>query len=143
MNRHTTRFAAGRHLVAALLAIAAHGPALAQPAGPEPVRLTLLGDRYVVGAARFDDLPAVASWVSARGGRVAAIDACSTATTRMLLAAVERFAPAGGQAIEVRALPTAAPDCTPGADGLARRATPAIPNDEYAATDAAGRSVIP
>jgi len=115
----------------------------AQPAPDgSALRLTMLSTQYVVGAARFDDLAGVDAWLRTRDARVVAIDRCEAAATPQLLAAVQRFYPQQGSALEIRALPPGAAACKDA--GIASLAFVAIlRHEDYTATDERGRSIMP
>jgi hypothetical protein len=108
------------------------------------LRLTIVPEYYAVGSARFNDLAAVDAWLLAKGGRVKAIDRCASTDEAQLLAAVRRLYPPPGQVLELRTLPSNAPDCVH--DGAASNDAGFVgflKAEDYTATDEFGRSMVP
>lgn len=59
---------------------------------PEAVlSVKVFADRYVAGGKPFSELAALEAWTKANHGRVLWLDTCGAASTRQLLAAVERL----------------------------------------------------
>jgi hypothetical protein len=127
-------------LLASACAVFAAGTVTAQPIDSE-VRLTIAAAQYTVGSERFDDLAGVDAWLASHRGRVVALDVCPPAATPRLLAAVERFQPSGS--LDIRTLAPSAPGCAAPAASATAVGVGFLNAEEYLATDANGRSIIP
>jgi len=110
----------------------------------DSVRLIVAPEYYVVGTARFKNVASVQAWLLYKRSRVGAIDRCASTAGPRLLAAVERLYPPSGEALELRSLPSAAPDCT--RDWAASNGDDvngSLREEDYFVTDESGRSLIP
>jgi len=113
-------------------------------AADSTLRLTVASTYYALGSTRFNDLAAMDAWLLANRGRVGTIERCDSSGEPQILAAVGRLYPAPGQVLELRTLPSSAPDCM--ADGSAAKDATFVGflrSEDYTATDEYGRSMIP
>jgi hypothetical protein len=111
------------------IALALAVPLSASAAG-DTLDVKVLPDRYLVAGRSFADVAALEAWARPARIRTLQLETCGPASTRQLLAAVERFQAVSVEGIQIRALPVAEPACVPADAG-------------YFATDETGRSVLP
>lgn len=107
----------------------------------------VLPDRYVAAGRPFADLAALEAWTRPMPIRVLRLDSCGPASAKPLLAAVERFHAVYGEGIHIRTLASGEPECASAAaqgSGAPAARMGRLPTDEeYYASDAFGRSMIP
>jgi hypothetical protein len=136
-----------RSIVAGALALAFSLPALAlDNAPPEALSVKVFPDRYVAAGKPFSDLAALEAWAKPILVRVLWLDSCGPASTKQLLAAVERFHRVYAEGVQIRTFAAGEPECFGTAeqasrdpDGMIRERTDA----GYYATDQLGRSTMP
>lgn len=136
---HVNLLAGGLALIAPLLAIAA------DPAPAAAVNVKVFPDHYAVNEQKFKDVAALEASLALANDRVVRLGSCGRASTRSLLAAVERLHVAHPGVIELHTLPAGEPDCSP-AHAVAIGAQGRIGSFEdsaYFTTDALGRSIMP
>ena len=98
-------------------------------AADDALLVKVLPDRYVSAGNSFNDVATLAAWSGHSRSRALSLESCGAASTRQLLAAVERFQATYPDGIRIRSLLPGEPGC---------------PGDaEYLASDAAGRSMLP
>jgi hypothetical protein len=110
---------------------------------PEALNVKVFPDRYVAAGKQFPDLAALEAWAKPIHLRTLWLDSCGNASTRQLLAAVERFYTVYAEGVQIRTFAPEDPGCL---EPVADRATPAraLPAAyEYLATDRSGRSAMP
>ena len=116
-------------------------------APPEALSVKVFPDRYVAAGKPFSDLAALEAWATTIRIRTVWLDGCGPASTKQLLAAVERFHRVYVEGVQVRTfaleesgcLAPAAERVSFGVDEVAR-----LPSArEYQATDQRGRGVMP
>jgi hypothetical protein len=110
---------------------------------PEALNVKVFPDRYVAAGKQFTDLAALETWAKPIRLRTLWLDSCGNASTKQLLAAVERFYTVYAEGVQIRTFGPGDPGClVPVADGVsAARGLP--PTYEYLATDRTGRSAMP
>jgi hypothetical protein len=144
----STRIAASR----CLRALAAGGFALVLPlaalaaddAPPETLYVKVFPDRYIAAGMRFSDLTALEAWAKPILIRSVWLDSCSPASTKQLVAAVERFHSAYAEGVQVRTLhPDEAGCVAAAAGGVATGESMQQAGAGYYATDRLGRSTLP
>jgi hypothetical protein len=103
-------------------------------------------DRYVAAGKPFTDLAALEAWAKPIRLRELWLDGCGAASTRQLLAAVERFYPVYVEGVQIRTFAADEPAClglaakaSSDRDGVARE----LADEAYYATDQIGRSMMP
>jgi len=147
MNTYAVLSRCRRNIAATGLALILPLPGLALDiVPPEALSVTVFPDRYVAAGKPFSDLAALEAWAKPIRIRVLWLDSCGPASTRQLLAAVERFHRVYVDGVQIRTFAAAEPACLGaaeqaswGADGVSR-----APADEaYHATDQYGRSTMP
>jgi hypothetical protein len=104
---------------------------------PEALNVKVFPDRYVVAGTQFADAAALEAWAKPVMVRTVWLDTCSPASTKALLAAVEKFQGAYADGIQIRSLSPREAGCAT-ADAVGRR-----PGTDYFATDEQGRSMVP
>jgi hypothetical protein len=110
---------------------------------PEALNVKVFPDRYVAAGRPFADLTALETWAKSILIRTLWLDSCGNASTRQLLAAVERFHTVYAEGVQIRTFAPGDPGCL---EPLADRAMPARgwpAAYEYLVTDRSGRSVMP
>jgi hypothetical protein len=134
-----------RQLIAVAFVLASSSALASEPDQADAnIRLTIVPEYYAVGSAHFNDLDAVQAWLHANGSRVEAIDRCASTGEAQLLAAIGMLVPPPGEVLELRTLPSTAPDCVRDREGTEDGGIIGFPGaEDYAATDEFGRSVIP
>ncbi len=113
---------------------------------PEALNVKVFPDRYVAAGKPFSDLAALQAWAKPILIRTLWLDNCGNASTKQLLAAVERFHSVYAEGVQIRTFATGAPACVGAAEqaGWARDAVSRLPaSGEYYATDQSGRSRLP
>jgi hypothetical protein len=104
-------------------------------------------DRYVAAGKPFSDLATLEAWAKPILIRVLWLDSCGLASTRPLLAAVERFHRVYVDGVQIRTFAGGEPECLDPADernNWRRDAVSRAPADKaYYATDQYGRSTMP
>ncbi len=110
---------------------------------PEALNVKVFPDRYVAAGKQFSDLAALEAWAKPIRIRTLWLDSCGNASTRQLLAAVERFYTVYSEGVQIRTFAPGDPGCLEPVAGqaLPPRALPAA--HEYLVTDRSGRSAIP
>jgi hypothetical protein len=103
---------------------------LSATAGGDMLKVKVFPDRYVAAGFSFSDVAALEAWSRPIPSRSVSFETCGSASTRQLLAAVERFQSAYVDGIQIRALRPGEPGC-PSSDA------------GYLATDGSGRSTLP
>src|SRR5262245_35624945 len=132
-----------RTIAATGLALALPLAALASDVPPEALNVKVFPDRYVAAGKPFTDLAALEAWAKPIRIRTLWLDSCGNASTKQLLAAVERFYAVYTEGVQIRTFGPADPGCL---EAVAVQASPtrALPAArEYLATDGAGRSTLP
>lgn len=135
-----------RTIIAGGLALSLPLPALAlDNAPPEAMSVKVFPDRYVAAGKPFSDLAALEAWAKPILVRVLWLDSCGPASTKQLLAAVERFHRVYVEGVQIRTFAMDEPACfgaeqaSRDRDGVTREAGDA----GYYATDQHGRSTMP
>jgi len=105
---------------------------------PEALNVKVFPDRYVVASTSFTDLAALEVWAKPVLLRTLWLDSCSPASTKQIVAAVERFQTAYADGIQIRSFSPRAPECA-SADFVGRGRI----DVDYFATDESGRSMTP
>jgi hypothetical protein len=122
-------------------------PALAlDNAPPEALSVKVFPDRYIAAGKPFSDLAALEAWAKPILVRVLWLDSCGPASTKQLLAAVERFHRVYVEGVQIRTFAAGEPACFGAAEQASgdRDGTTREPADEpYDATDQYGRSTMP
>src|SRR5215470_4648902 len=94
-----------RTLIAVGLAILiSQSPMAADNVPPEALSVKVFPDRYVAAGRSFADVAALAAWAKPILIRTLWLDTCGPASTKQLLAAVERFQSVYPEGIQIRAL---------------------------------------
>ena len=112
---------------------------------PETLNVKVFPDRYVAAGRPFADVAALAAWAKPIVIRTLWLDTCGPASTKQLLAAVERFQSDYPEGIQIRALSPEDAGCESASSRrhmvteLGDRPTDA----EYLAADESGRSILP
>lgn len=134
--------------------LAAGGLALAVPLSalgvdsvpPEALNVKVFSDRYVAAGKPFSDLAALEAWAKPIPIRTLWLDSCGNASTKQLLAAVERFHSVYAEGVQIRTFAAGEPQCLGAAEqaawarfGVSR----ALVDAAYYATDPSGRSTMP
>lgn len=110
---------------------------------PEALNVKVFPDRYVAAGKQFTDLAALEAWAKPIQLRTLWLDSCGNASTKQLLAAVERFYTVYAEGVQIRTFGPGDPGCLV---AVAERIAPArgLPAAyEYLATDRTGRSAMP
>jgi hypothetical protein len=113
---------------------------------PEALNVKVFPDRYVIAGRPFPDLAALEAWAKPILIRTLWLDSCGAASTRQLLAAVERFHSIYPEGILIRTLPRGEAECLSAAEhasGGQPNMSLSRPDAEYYATDQLGRSALP
>ena len=136
-----------RTIVAGGLALILPLPALAlDNAPPEALSVKVFPDRYVAAGKPFSDLAALEAWAKPIIVRVLWLDSCGSASTKQLLAAVERFHRVYVEGVQIRTFAAGEPECLV-ADEQASRDRDGVTRGRadagYYATDQRGRSTMP
>jgi hypothetical protein len=112
---------------------------------PETLNVKVFPDHYVAAGRVFADAGSLAAWAKPILIRTLWLDTCSPASTKQLLAAVERFQSVYPEGIQIRALPPGEAGCSSaigsGSDAASSKA--ATVDTAYLATDESGRGVLP
>ena len=112
---------------------------------PEALNVKVFPDRYVAAGKPFSDLAALEAWVKPIQIRTLWLDSCGNASTKQVVAAVERFHSVYAEGIQIRTFAAGEPACL-GAEEQAGRAPRGGEPDSgraYYATDQFGRSTMP
>ena len=113
---------------------------------PEALNVKVFPDRYVAAGKPFSDLAALEAWAKPIRIRTLWLDSCGNASTRQLVAAVERFHSVYAEGVQIRTFAAGAPECLGPAEqvGQARQGVSrALADAGYHATDQYGRSTMP
>jgi hypothetical protein len=113
---------------------------------PEALNVKVFSDRYVAAGKQFSDLAALEAWAKPILIRTLWLDSCGNASTRHLVAAVERFHSSYAEGIQIRTFAVGEPACLGAAEqaNWGRDDVGRAPADEaYYATDQSGRSTMP
>ncbi len=113
---------------------------------PEALNVKVFPDRYVAAGKPFSDLGALEAWAKPIRIRTLWLDSCGNASTKQLVAAVERFHSVYAEGVQIRTFAAGAPECLGLAEqvGWARQdASRALAEVAYHATDQYGRSTMP
>jgi hypothetical protein len=110
----------------------------ADDAPPDALNVKVFPDRYVVASTSFTDLGSLEAFAKPVVLRTLWLDSCSPASTKQIVAAVERFQTAYEQGIQIRTFSPRSPECA-SADYVGRGKITA----DYFATDESGRSMTP
>jgi hypothetical protein len=113
---------------------------------PETLSVKVFPDRYVAAGKPFTDLAALEAWAKPILIRELRLDSCGPASTRQLLAAVERFHRVYVEGVQIRTFAAGEPACLGTAEqaGWDRDGVTGAPADDaYYATDQLGRSIMP
>lgn len=136
-----------RTIVAGGLALILPLPALAlDNAPPEALSVKVFPDRYVAAGKPFSDLAALEAWAKPILVRVLWLDSCGPASTKPLLAAVERFHRVYVEGVQIRTFAASEPECFGAAEQASQDrdgVTRARADEAYYATDQHGRSTMP
>jgi len=130
-------------LAAGALALTVPATAFAADVPPEALNVKVFPDRYVAAGKQFTDLAALEAWAKPIRIRTLWLDSCGNASTRQLLAAVERFYTVYTEGVQIRTFGPGDPGCLAPAAVEASPARPLPAAYEYLATDRAGRSALP
>jgi hypothetical protein len=130
------------------LAVVATGLALSVPltglatdnVPPEALNVKVFPDRYVAAGKQFADLAALEAWAKPIRLRTLWLDSCGNASTKQLLAAVERFYVVYAEGVQIRTFGPGDPGCLQPVTSRPEALPAAY---EYLATDLAGRSALP
>jgi len=118
----------------------------ADNAPPEALNVKIFPDRYVAAGKPFADVAALAAWAKPIVIRTLWLDTCGSASTKQLLAAVERFQSTYPDGIQIRALSAEEAGCVSAASNETRAVTDGKPgraDAAYLASDESGRSMLP
>lgn len=118
----------------------------ADNAPPETLNVKVFPDYYVAAGRAFADVASLAAWAEPILIRTLWLDTCSPASTKQLLAAVERFQSMYPEGIQIRALPPGESGCVSAMDNKSTMPTNAkAPSADagYFASDESGRSMLP
>lgn len=110
----------------------------ADNAPPEALNVKVFPDRYVVASTSFADLASLEAFAKPIMVRSLWLDSCSPASTKQIVAAVERFETRYEDGIQIRMFSTRSPECA-SADFIGRGKI----GTDYFATDESGRSMTP
>jgi hypothetical protein len=148
MNAHSVYSRFRCILTAGGLALILPLPALGlDSVPPEALNVKVFPDRYVVAGKPFSDLAALEAWAKPIRIRTVWLDSCGIATTKQLLAAVERFHSVYAEGVQIRTFAAGGHECLDAAEqaGLVRNGVSQALVDEspYYATDQYSRSMIP
>ena len=113
---------------------------------PEALNVKVFPDRYVAAGKPFSDLAALEAWAKPIQIRMLWLDSCGNASTKQLVAAVERFHSAYAEGVQIRTFAASAPECAGSAEQAVRArhgVRPALADAAYGATDQYGRSTMP
>jgi hypothetical protein len=113
---------------------------------PEALNVRVFPDRYVAAGKPFSDLAALEAWARPMRIRTLWLDLCGDASTRQLVAAVERFHAVYAEGVQIRTFAAGEPRCLEATDqGDAARPGVgwALVDAAYLATDQYGRSAMP
>ncbi|HZM33582.1 MAG TPA: hypothetical protein VFC18_03735 [Burkholderiales bacterium] len=115
-------------------------------APPEALNVKVFPDRYIAAGKPFSDLASLEAWAKLIRIHVLWLDSCDPASTKSLMAAVERFHSVYQEGIQIRTFAPGAPECVAAAEeasGMAARVRRLSVDNEYYATDEHGRSKLP
>jgi hypothetical protein len=147
MNAHSVASRCRWILVAGGLAVILPLSALGlDSVPPEALNVKVFPHRYVAAGKPFSDLAALEAWAKPILIRTLWLDNCGNASTKQLLAAVERFHSVYVEGVQIRTFAAGAPECLVAAEqaGWARDAVSRAPADAaYYTTDPYGRSTMP
>jgi hypothetical protein len=118
----------------------------ADNAPPEALYVKVFPDRYVAAGKPFADVAALAAWAKPIVIRTLWLDTCGSASTKQLLAAVERFQSTYPDGIQIRALSADEAGCASTANSETSSVTDgksARVDAAYFATDESGHSMLP
>jgi hypothetical protein len=136
-----------RILIAGGLAIVFPISALGQDSvPPEALNVKVFPDRYVAAGKPFSDLAALEAWAKPIHIRTLWLDSCGNASTKQLVAAVERFHSVYAEGVQIRTFAASAPECLGSAEQAGRAGhgvSPALADAAYYAIDQYGRSTMP
>ena len=113
---------------------------------PEALNVKVFPDRYVAAGKPFADLAALEAWAKPIRIRTLWLDSCGAASTKQLVAAVERFHSVYAEGVQIRTPAPAGPGCVVAAEQARQgqdRSARLPGGDEYYATDRFGRSTMP
>ena len=110
----------------------------ADNAPPDALNVKVFPDRYVVASMSFTDLASLEAFAKPVVLRSLWLDSCSPASSKQIVAAVERFQTAYEQGIQIRTFSPRSPECA-SADLVGRGQF----GTDYFATDESGRSMTP
>jgi hypothetical protein len=113
---------------------------------PEALNVKVFPDRYVAAGRPFADLAALEAWAKPIRIRTLWLDSCGPASTKQLLAAVERFQAIYAEGIQIRSFRSDEPGCGSAAESVSwgREKVTLLPAaNEYFASDESGRSRMP
>jgi hypothetical protein len=135
MHKHSGSIARNTLVAALLLPLSAFA---ADNAPPEALNVKVFPDRYVVASTSFADLASLEAFAKPVLARTLWLDSCSPASTKQIVAAVERFETRYEDGIQIRSFSPRAPECA-AADFVGRGRI----GTDYFAIDEAGRSMTP
>ncbi len=121
-------------------------PLLAIAVCPTPaVHVKVFTDHYAVNDQKFADVIALEASLALSDHRVVHLDNCGPASSRALLAVVERLHLADTGVIELHKLPASEQDCSlaKGAPIGTQGRVGSSEDNAYFATDSFGRSIMP
>ena len=110
---------------------------------PEALNVKVFPDRYVAAGKQFTDLAALEAWAKPIAIRTLWLDSCGNASTKQLLAAVERFYAVYAEGVQIRTFAPGDPGCLEPVADLGTRVFAIPAGYEYLATDRSGRGVMP
>jgi hypothetical protein len=116
------------------------------PVPPEALNVKVFPDRYVAAGKPFSDLAALEAWAKPIHIRTLWLDSCGNASTKQLVAAVERFHSVYAKEVQIRTFAVGAPECVEPTKqaGWARHGVGRASADAaYDATDQYGQSTMP
>lgn len=148
MNAYAARSRCGPIIAAMGLALILPQSGLAMDSvPPEALNVKVFPDRYIAAGKPFSDLAALEAWAKPIQIRTLWLDSCGPASTKQLVAAVERFHSVYAEGIQIRTFTAGEAAClvvlaeqaTAGRDDASRVSS--VP--DYYATDRYGRSTMP
>lgn len=113
---------------------------------PEALNVKVFPDRYVAAGRPFSDLAALEAWAKPIHIRTLWLDSCGNASTKQLMAAVERFHSVYAEGVQIRTFAEGAVECLGPTEqaGRARHGVGrALDEAAYYATDQNGWSTMP
>lgn len=113
---------------------------------PEALNVKVFPDRYVAAGKPFADLAALEAWAKPIQIRTLWLDSCGNASTKQLVAAVERFHSVYAEGVQIRTFAAGAPECLGSTEQVSQArysVGPALADAAYYATDQQGRSTMP